>query len=370
MPSIISILMADRNLATLVAGINDLPSPSKLTSLISTIPQNHYMKSVFFFLLILSGFVSSAQTKDYKVVKTYRIASGGGWDYLAINEGKLYVSHGTQVNILNAENGDSVAFIPNTLGVHGIAFDPNLGRGFTSNGRLNNITVFDLKTNATIAQVATGENPDAILYEPHTKTVITCNGRSKNLSIIDSKTNTLVATVDVGGKPETAVSDAAGKLFVNIEDKNEVAVVDLKAHTVTNHWSLTAEGPTGLAYDRATKRLFVGCDDYLVVMNAENGNVVDKLAIGQGCDGVAFDPKNRIIFTSNGQSGTITAIKEINADQYSVLGNYTTKRGARTITIDEKTGTLFLPTADFDATNTQNGRPKMIPGTFQVLVVQ
>jgi YVTN family beta-propeller protein len=332
--------------------------------------QNHYMKSILFFLLILTAFVSSAQTKDYKVVKTYHIASSGGWDYIAINDGKLYVSHGTQVNILNATNGDSISFIPNTGGVHGIAFDPDLGRGYTSNGRLNNVTVFDLKTNEMITQVATGENPDAILYEPHTRTIITCNGRSKNLSIIDSKTNTVVETVDVGGKPETAVSDGAGKLFVNIEDKNEVAVLDLKTHNVTNHWSLTAEGPTGLAYDRSTKRLFVGCDDYLVVMNAENGDVVDKLAIGQGCDGVAFDANNKIVYTSNGQSGTITAIKEINADKYSVLGNYPTKRGARTITIDEKTGTLFLPTADFDATNTQNGRPKMIPGTFQVLVVQ
>jgi YVTN family beta-propeller protein len=328
------------------------------------------MRSILFFFLIFGASISSAQTKDYKVVKTYHIASSGGWDYIAVNDGKLYVSHGTQVNILNAANGDSVGFIPNTSGVHGIAFDRDLGRGFTSNGRLNNVTVFDLKTNEMITQVATGDNPDAILYEPHTKTVITCNGRSKNLSIIDPKTNAVVATVDVGGKPETAVSDAAGKLFVNIEDKNEVVVVDLKTHTVTNHWSLTAEGPTGLAYDRATKRLFVGCDDYLVVMNAENGNVVDKLSIGQGCDGVAFDSKNKIIFTSNGQSGTITAIKEINADQYSVLGNYTSKRGARTITIDENTGTLFLPTADFEATTTQNGRPRMVPGTFQILVVQ
>jgi YVTN family beta-propeller protein len=329
------------------------------------------MKKFSVLLFVLVAVCSCAQTKDYKVVKTYHIQSPGGWDYIAVNNGKLYVSHGTQVNILNEANGDSVAFIPNTTGVHGIAFDNELGRGYTSNGRSNNVTVFDVKTNEVITQIATGENPDAIMYEPHTRSIITCNGRSKNLSIIDPKTNSVVATIDVGGKPETAVSDGQGKLFVNIEDKNEIVVVDLKTHTATNHWSLNgAEGPTGLAYDKNTKRLFVGCDRYLVVMNADNGNVVDKLAIGDGCDGVAFDPTNKIIYTSNGQSGNITVIKEISADKFSVLGNYTTKRGARTITIDEKTGTLFLPTADFDATNTQNGRPRMIPGTFQVLVVQ
>ena len=326
------------------------------------------MKICFLPFLFVVGY-SCAQSKDYKVVKEYHIASPGGWDYIALNDGKLYVSHGTQVNILDEANGDSVAYIPNTTGVHGIAFDNELGRGYTSNGRLNNVTVFDLKTNEVIKQIATGENPDAILYEPYTKSIITCNGRSKNLSLIGAKTNTVEETIDVNGKPETAVSDGNGKLFVNIEDKNEIVAVDLKTHLVTDHWPLGAEGPTGLAYDGATKRLFAGCDNYLVVVNAENGKVVDRLNIGEGCDGVAFDSKNKIIYTSNGQSGNLTAIKEIGADKYSVLGNYPTKRGARTITIDEKTGALFLPTADFDANNTQNGRPRMLPGTFQVLVV-
>ena len=327
------------------------------------------MKKLFFVSFLFVSLVSLAQ-QNYMVVKTYHIASPGGWDYITVNGGKIYVSHGTQVNILDETTGDSLGFVPNTQGVHGIAFDNQLGRGYTSNGRLNNVTVFDLKTNTVITQVATGENPDAIMFEPHTGTIVTCNGRSKNLSLIDPKTNTVLATIDLGGKPETAVSDGNGKLFVNLEDKNEIAVVDLKTHTVSNHWPLGAEGPTGLAYDPGTKRLFAGCDKYLVVVNAENGSVVDKLAIGDGCDGVAFDPNNKIIFTSNGQSGTITAIKEISADKYSVLGNYATKRGARTIAINSKTGTLFLPTADFDLNNMQNGRPRMIPGTFQVLVVQ
>lgn len=326
------------------------------------------MKKIFSFLPVLFSLFASAQN-DYKVVKTYHIQSSGGWDYIAVNNGKIYVSHGTQVNILNEASGDSVGMIANTNGVHGIAFDNEIGRGYTSNGRSNNVTVFDLTNNSVITQITTGENPDAIMFEPHTNTIITCNGKSKNLSVIDPKTNTVISTIDVGGKPETAVSDGNAKLFVNIEDKNEIVEVDLKNHSVTNHWDLDAEGPTGLAYDNITKRLFAGCDKYLVVVNAANGKVVDKLPIGDGCDGVAFDSKNKIIFTSNGQSGTITAIKENSADKFSVLGNYATKRGARTITIDEKSGSLFLPTADFDASNTQNGRPRMIPGTFQVLVL-
>jgi YVTN family beta-propeller protein len=312
-----------------------------------------------------------SQQHEYKVVKTYHIASPGGWDYIAVNDGKLYVSHGTQVNILNEMNGDSIGFIPNTTGVHGIAFNQELNKGYTSNGRLNNVTVFDLKTNEIQSQIATGQNPDAIMYEPFTKMIITCNGRSNNLSLIDPKQNKTIDSIDVGGKPETAVSDGNGKIFVNIEDKSEIVAIDIKNRKVLNHWSLKpAEGPTGLVYDKSTKRLFAGCDKMLAVVNAETGAVVTTLPIGDGCDGAAFDAKNKIVFTSNGE-GTITAVKVNNADNFSVLGNYTTKRGARTITINANTGTLYLPTAEFDPTKTgQNGRPMMIPGTFQVLVVQ
>ncbi|HEV8505521.1 MAG TPA: YncE family protein [Chitinophagaceae bacterium] len=317
------------------------------------------------------GSLCHSQNHEYKVVRVYHIASPGGWDYIAVNNGKLYVSHSTQVNIMNEETGDSLGYIPNTTGVHGIAFDKELNKGYTSNGRLNNVTVFDLKTNETLGQISTGQNPDAIMHEPFTGMIITCNGRSKNLSIIDPRLEKTIDSIDVGGKPETAASDGNGKLFVNIEDKNEIVAVDLKKRTVVNHWSISpGEGPTGLAYDEDTKRLFAGCEKLLIVLNAESGAVVDKIVIGDGCDGVAFDSKKKIIYTSNGE-GTLSAIKEISADKYSFLGNYPTKRGARTITINENSGTLYLPTAEFDPTKTgQNGRPMMIPGTFQVLVVQ
>ena len=329
------------------------------------------MKRFILLLVTATSIVCNAQNHDYKVVKTFHINSSGGWDYIAVNENKVYVSHNTQVNVLNAENGDSIGFIPNTTGVHGIAFDNALNRGYTSNGRSNNVTVFDLKTNQVITEIPTsGENPDAIMYEPYTKTIITCNGRSKSLTLIDPKENKVVQTIDVGGKPETAASDGDGKLFVNIEDKNEIVEVNLKTNKVENRWSISpAEGPTGLEYDRSTKRLFAGCEKMLVVLDAENGKIVDKLPIGNGCDGVAFDRKKKYVITSNGE-GTITVIKENNANSFTVLGNYPTKRGARTIGIDEKTGALYLPTADFEANTPAGTRPKMIPGTFQVLKVE
>src|SRR5438046_5545421 len=288
---------------------------------------------IAFMLVCIIAFAQNDH--QYKIVKTYHIASGGGWDYIAVNNGRLYVSHGTQVNILNEETGDSIGFIPNTTGVHGIAFDNELGKGYTSNGRLNNVTVFDLKTNEVLAQIATGQNPDAIMYEPFTKTIITCNGRSKNLSIIDPVQGKTVDSIDVGGKPETATSDGNGKIFVNIEDKSEIVAVDIKNRKVLSHWPLKpAEGPTGLVYDKDTKRLFAGCDKMLAILNAETGALVLTLPIGDGCDGAAIDSKNKIVFTSNGE-GTLTAVKENGGDKFSVLGNYHTKRGARIITIDE-----------------------------------
>ena len=322
-------------------------------------------------IAIFSG--AFAQDRDdYKVIKTFHIASAGGWDYIAVNNRKLYVSHGTQVNILNESTGDSISVIPNTTGVHGIAFDNELNKGFTSNGRSNNVTVFDITTNQVLSQIPTGENPDAILYESFSKKIITCNGRSNDLSIIDPSSGKIIKTIPVGGKPEAAVTDGEGKLFVNLEDKNEIAAINTKTFTVENHWSvLPGEGPTGLAFDKKTKRLFAGCDKLLIILDAANGKIIDKLTIGDGCDGVVFDNKNKMIFTSNGE-GNISAVEE-SGNEFKVVQTISTKRGARTITIDEDAHTLFLPTADFEAPDpgaAPNARRKMIPGTFQVLVVQ
>ena len=327
--------------------------------------------NAFLLFSFLALFSFAQKSHNYKVVKTFKIQSSGGWDYIAVNGNNLFVSHGTQVNILNKITGDSVGVIPNTSGVHGIAFDVAHNKGFTSNGRSNNSTVFDLNTLKATGVIATGQNPDAICYEPFSKTIITCNGRSNDLTIIDPVTEKVISTIPVGGKPETAVSDGAGKIFVNIEDKSEVAVINMKTFVVENTWSVApGEGPTGLAYDESTQRLFVGCDnELLIVLDATTGRVVDKLKIGKGCDGVVFDKKNKLIFTSNGE-GTITGIKEQSSTSFSVVGNYTTKPGARTLILDNEKGILYLPTSDFEQTSTQNERRKMIPGTFQILVVQ
>lgn len=311
--------------------------------------------------------------KTPHLLSTFHIASSGGWDYIAVQPGSnnLYVSHGTQVNILNKNTGDSLGVIPNTTGVHGIAFVTGMNKGYTSNGRLNNCTVFDLKTFNILGQVATGTNPDAIFYDPYSKKVITCNGRSSDLSIIDPATDKVVATVPLGGKPETAVSDEAGKIFVNIEDKNEIAVVNAKTWTVDSRWALApGTGPSGLAIDVKNKRLFSGCSDskLMVVMNAENGSIVEKIPIGQGCDGTGFDGKMNLAYSSNGE-GTLTVVKEDSKDKFSLVANVPTKTRARTIAVDESTHKIYLPTAEFEAQQAgQTGRPPMVPGTFQVLV--
>lgn len=323
-------------------------------------------------LACLFGSSCSNAQEEFRIATEFHMKSAGGWDYLTIGpgNGRLYVSHSTQVIVLDKTTGDSVGVIPNTMGVHGIAFDLSLGRGYTSNGRTNNVSVFDLKTNQLITEIPTGENPDAIMYEPFTKKIITCNGRSHDLSIIDPEENKVVGTIPVGGKPETAVSDEAGKLFVNIEDKSEIVVVDLAALKVTDRWSLApAEEPTGLGLDRTTHRLFAGCgNSLLAIVNAENGRLVKTLPIGRGCDGVAFDQSTHEIFTSNGE-GTMSVYRENGADDYKQVATITTKRGARTIGLDPQTHWIYLPTADFEASTPQGQRPAMIPGTFQVLVI-
>ncbi len=335
----------------------------------------HSILSLSFILALSSLCITTQAQSGYHVTKTFHIASAGGWDYPASDpsSNKLYLSHGSQVNIIDKTTGDSLGYIPNTTGVHGIAFATSFGKGYTSNGRLNNVTVFDLKTHAVLGQVATGTNPDWILYDAFSKKIITSNHSAGSLTVIDPSTDMVVATIIVPGKLETVVSDDAGKLFVNVEDKSEIVVVDIMKNVVTAHWPLApGDGPTGLAIDVKTKRLFAACDKLLVVMDATNGKVVTQLPTGDGCDGDVFDPGTKLIFTSNGE-GTVTIIKEVSANEFKLLENLPTKRGARTITIDEKTHKVFLPTADYEPVASdapKNARPKMIPGSFQILVLE
>lgn len=333
-------------------------------------------KNIILICLLLAAFTIQVSAQSgYQIVKTFHVTSMGGWDYPAVdaNSNKLYLSHGGQVNILDKFTGDSIGIINNTIGVHGVAFVPSLGMGYTSNGKTNNVTVFDLKTGATLTQIEVGKNPDWIMYDPFSKKIVTSNHSGGDLSLIDVNTNQVVATIAIGGtKLETVVSDEAGKLFVNLEDKNQIAEVDIAKAAVTNIWDLApSESPTGLAIDIKTKRLFSTCDKTLVVMDATNGKIVATVPIGEGCDGAAFDPASKLIFTSNG-SGTVSVVKEVSANVFKLVETIITKRGARTISLDSKTHMLYLPTADYEplpADAPKGTRAKMIPGSFQVLVL-
>jgi len=332
----------------------------------------HY--SLLFILFVATSYSCFSQVNTPKVIKSYSIASDGGWDYIAVNNHKIYVSHGTQVNILDENSGDSIGIIPGTTGVHGIAFDNSLKRGYTSNGRLNNVFVFDLSTNKILNQISTGENPDAISYEPFTKTIITCNGHGKSLSVIDPMKDMVIATIQLDAKPEEAVSNGKGKLYVNLEDKNEIAEIDMKTFQVLNRWPIApGESATGLALDNKTNRLFAGCDNkMLAVVDAANGKVITTVPIGDGCDGIVFDEQEKMVYASCGE-GIITAVRENSENKFEVAATIPTKRSARTMTIDQSTHMLFLPAADIAPAEPgadEHARRNIVPGSFQVLVVK
>jgi YVTN family beta-propeller protein len=324
------------------------------------------------FWLFLAGSPCGAQS-GYKPARVIHIPGSADWDYLTVDESsnKLYVTHWTRVDVRDKFTGDSIAVIPNTTGVHGVALAHNLGKGYTSNGRLNNATVFDLATARIITRVATGRGPDAIFYEDYSKTVVVCNGGSKSLSIIDPRIDKVIATVSLPGKPETAVSDGAGRIFVNLEDKSSICVVDARSYTVVSVWPLApGKSPHGLAIDRTTRRLFAGCENkLLIVMSADNGKVVAKPAIGSGSDGIAFDSGCRYIYSSNGE-GDLTVIKEGSKDDFSVLEQVVTKPGARTLAVDRMTHRVYLSFAEMIGVPKPGEWPDFKDGTFQILVLE
>ena len=313
----------------------------------------------------------------YHVLKSFNVGGEGFWDYIAIDvDGRrLFVTHTTQVVVLNADSGEKIGEIPNTSGVHGVALAPDLGRGFTSNGRDNTATIFDFKTLAAIGTVETGKNPDAIVYEPTTQRVFTMNGRSHDATAIDAASGKVVGQIDLGGKPEFCVADGAGRLYANIEDTSEVVVLDPKDLKVTARWPLApGEEPSGLAIDVKNRRLFSVCDNKLmVVLDADSGAVLATLPIGEHVDGAAFDPETLMVFSSNGD-GTLTIVQELSPSTFTVVQNVTTPRGARTIALDPKTHNVFLPTAQFEPapepTKEQpRPRPRIVADSFQVIVV-
>jgi DNA-binding beta-propeller fold protein YncE len=330
-------------------------------------------------VVVLFATQSSAEpSSGYKIARKVHVGGDGGWDYLAVDAParRLYVTHGTRVLVFDADTVTQVGEIANTAGVHGVAIAPELHRGFTSNGKTSTVTIFDLTTLARIDEIkVSGENPDAILYDPASRRVFAFNGRSANATVLDAATGRLEATLPLPGKPEFATTDSNGRAYVNIEDKSEVTVLDTKKPAVLEHWPLApCEEPTGMAIDRKSKRLFIGCGNRkMAVIDAATGRLVTTLPIGDGVDANAFDPGTALAFSSNGD-GTLTVVSVESPDKFTVLENVATQRGARTMALDEKTHRIFLSTADFGppppATAEQpHPRPSVVPDSFTILVL-
>jgi YVTN family beta-propeller protein len=313
-----------------------------------------------------------AAPTGWKILKEIKIGGEGGWDYLTMDSAarRLYVSHNTHVVVVDPDAGKVVGDIPDTPGVHGIALVPALNRGFVSNGRGNNVTIFDMKTLKMISQPATGMNPDDITYEPKSGRVFTFNGRSNDASVIDAKTGMVVATIPLGGKPEFAVADDRGHVYDNLEDKSEVVEIDAAKATVTKRYSLTpCDGPSGLAIDIKKRRLFSVCSNrVMAISDPDTGKVLASPAIGAGSDGVSFDPSTGYAVSSNGD-GTLTVVEE-KGGKWDVVENVATQRGARTITLDDKTHNFYLPVADPAPAPPGGGRGRgFVADSFRVIVV-
>jgi YVTN family beta-propeller protein len=337
---------------------------------------------VFFFSLffLMTGFNLYGQqaSAKYSIVKRIPLPGTGGWDYLSVDEAgsRLFVSHSTVVLVVDLKTGQLAGTINDTPGVHGIALAEEHNKAFISVGRNASVKVINFKTLEVIADVKiTGQNPDAIMYEPFSKKVYVFNGGSSNATVIDAITNEVVATIPLEGKPEFPVSDGKGKVYVNIEDKSLISVIDVKTMKVEKSWPIApGEEASGLALDNETHRLFTVCSNKLmVVVDAVDGHVVTNLPIGDGCDGVKFDPTLKRAYSSNGD-GTMTIVQELDKDSFKVIGNLPTMKGSRTLAVDTRTHHIYLPGAEFNpapeaTADNPRPRPGMKPDSFLVLDV-
>jgi DNA-binding beta-propeller fold protein YncE len=313
---------------------------------------------------------AAADPPGYKLEKTVPIKGDGGWDYLSVDAAnrRVYISHATVVEVLDADTFELKGQVPDTAGVHGIAVAADLGRGFTSNGRADTVTVFDLKTIKPLATVKTGKNPDSILFDPATKRVFAFNGGGKSVTAIDAAEAKVAGTIDLAGKPESAVSDGAGHVFVNCEDTAEVLKLDAREMKVLDRWSVApAKLPVSLAIDAASGRLFVGCrSKSLVVLDTNSGKSVATLPIGERVDAGAFDPETKLIFCSCGD-GTVSVVRQDAKDKYTAVETIKTRPNSKTMALDPKTHRLLLPGAEYKPA-AAGSRPAMVPGTFCLLV--
>jgi DNA-binding beta-propeller fold protein YncE len=299
---------------------------------------------------------AASAADSYQITKKIPLPGQGGWDYLTVDEGarRLYVSHGTQVEVLDVDSGAVVGKVENTPGVHGIAVAPELGRGFVSNGQAATVTIFDLKTLKKIGDVPTGKKPDAILYDPATARVFAFNGGSNSATVIGAKEGKVVGTMNLGGGPEFAAADGTGFVFDNLEDEGLVVKIDARKMAVEQRWK-TCDAPSSMAMDRENRRLFIGCrSKVMAVMNADTGQVIMTVPIGDHVDATAYDAATKLVFNSNGE-GTVTVARQESPDKYSVVETVKTLPRAKTMALDPKTHQLFLSTAE--------------NGQFEVLVV-
>ena len=310
------------------------------------------------------------QSSEYKVVKTIPVEGPGFWDYLTVDKPtqRLFISHGTVVDVLDLRSERKIGQIPNTPGVHGIALIQDLNKGFITAGRLDSVIVFNLATLEVLAKIPGGKKPDAIIYDPFSRRVFSFNASGNSVTAIDAVSNQVVGTIGLSGKPEYAVSDGKGKMFCNIEDKSTVVKFDATTLKVEEEWPLApGEGPTGLAIDLKNNRLFSACSEsqQLLVMDATNGHVITTVPIGEGCDGIIFLPREQDIISSNGE-GTLTIIHQNSMNDYKIIKTLATRINARTITWDESTRKIYLPFADVVI---ENGKRSIVPGSFGIVVV-
>ena len=329
-----------------------------------------------FVFLALASLCWAAEEPGFKVTKKYPVPGNGGFDYIVFDSSsnRLYVSHGTEVNILDADSGKVLGTVEDTPGVHGIAIVPSLHRGFTTNGGNATVSVFDTETFTTIKKISVPKDPDFTFYDSHTKRVMVCHGDAAAITAIDPEKQEVIGKVDLGGGAEAAVVDGKGNGFVNLEEEAMVVNFDPQALSVKAKWPITGcKTPTGLAMDTSNGRIFIGCrSKVLAVMNSSNGKVITTLPIGERVDAVAFDRDNKLVFASNGD-GTVTVIRQKGPNEYELAGDIQTQPSAKTMAFDPKTKRLFLSAADMEpapAVSGKKGRMRPKAGSFNVLVVE
>jgi DNA-binding beta-propeller fold protein YncE len=313
--------------------------------------------------------------EGYKIIGKIKVGGTGGWDYVALDNTnrRLYVSHGSTVEVVDPDAGKVVGQIPNMHGVHGFAIADDLGKGFVSNGQSNSVTIFDLKTYAKSGEPATGKNPDAICYDPKTKHVITMNHTGNDATAIDAKTGEVIKSFALGQAPEFCQADGAGKMYVNLEGSSEVLEIDVAKNEVTRRTStLPCEGPSGLAIDVKGKKLFSVCDKKMAIVDIPTMKVVGTADTCNGPDAAAFDASSGLAFSSCGD-GTLSIVKQVSG-KWQTVDTVQTERGARTMTIDPKTHKLYLLAAEYGQApppkeGQKKGRPPVLPDSFHVLVV-